>query len=272
MFVFDQLADHASYEGCHIHPSANIAEGATIAPGCIVGANAVVGPDVVLDKNVHVGPCAIVSGHTSIGSETKIYPMATIGSDPQDLKYAGEPTQLTIGKNNNIREYVNISTGTVGGGGKTFIGDNNLFMVYVHVAHDCIIGDNNVFANGVALAGHIEIGNNVVFGGMAGGHQFTKYGDRVMVAAGAKVAQDVPPFCMVHGDRASINGLNVIGLRRSGLSRESIKQIKEMYKVTFNENLTLEDAIKKIEAEIEASEERDIYVQFLKASERGITR
>ena len=114
-----------------------------------------VGPNVVLDKNVHVD-LALLFPDTSIGSETKIYPMATIGSDPQDLKYAGEPTQLTIGKNNNIREYVNISTGTAGGGGKTFIGDNTFFMVYVHVAHDCIIGDNNVFANGVVLAGHIK--------------------------------------------------------------------------------------------------------------------
>ena len=198
--------------------------------------------------------------------------MATVGSDPQDLKYAGEPTILTVGKNNKIREYVNISTGTVGGGNKTVIGDNNLFMVYVHVAHDCIIGDNNIFANSVALAGHIEVGNHVVFGGMSGGHQFTKYGDRVMVAAGAKVAQDVPPFCMVHGDRAKINGLNVIGLRRSGMSRDSIKQIKEMYRITYSENLPLEDAISKMESSIEESSEKALYIDFLKASERGITR
>ena len=239
MFVFDHLADHAAFKNTKIHPSAIIAEGAKIGEGCSIGANAVVGPDVVLDNDVMIGPSAIISGHTTIGSGTKVYPMATVGSDPQDLKYDGEPTLLIIGKNNKIREYVNISTGTVGDNSKTIIGDNNLFMVYVHVAHDCIIGDNNIFANSVALAGHIKIGNHCVFGGMAGGHQFTKYGDRVMVAAGAKVAQDVPPFCMVHGDRARINGLNVVGLRRSGMSRDTIKQIKEMYRITYYENLGL---------------------------------
>ena len=255
-----------------IHPTAIVAKGAELAVGVVVGPNAIVGPKVSLAKGVQIGAGAIISGITTIDQGTRVFPMATVGSDPQDLKYEGEETLVKIGKNNNIREYVNISCGTVGGGGETTIGDDNLIMVYSHVAHDCHIGSNCVFANSVQLAGHVVIGNNVVFGGMAGAHQFCRFGDRAMVAAGAVVVKDVPPFCMVQGDRATMAGLNVVGLRRSGMPRERISDVKNMFKILYNENLTLEDAMNKIGQEVQDSEQRATFLDFLRSSERGVCR
>lgn len=255
-----------------IDPSALIYQGAELAAGVVIGPRAIIGPKVKLHKNVKVGAGAIVSGKTEIGEGTEIYPFATVGSDPQDLKYKGEDTELKIGKGNKIREYVNISTGTVNGGGLTQIGDENLIMVYSHIAHDCIIGDRCILANGVHLAGHVQVQNSVVFGGMSGGHQFTRFGERAMVAAGAIVVQDVPPFCLVQGDRARISGLNVVGLRRADLPKDRISDIKNMFRIVFNENLTLEDAISRIEADIPESLPRASFLAFLQKSERGICR
>lgn len=262
----------SSFPGAKIHPSAMIAKGAELGQNVSVGPNAIVGPNVQLADDVVVGAGAIVSGRTKVGARTKIYPMATVGSDPQDLKYADEQTECIIGTDNLIREYVNISTGTVSGGGKTTIGDHNLIMVYSHVAHDCHIGNHCVFANGVQIAGHAVIGNHVVFGGMSGAHQFCRFGDRVMVAAGAIVVQDVPPFCMVHGDRARINGLNIVGLRRSGMKRDRISDIKAMFKYLYNENITMDEAIERILTQVPSSDEKDTFVSFLKESERGVCR
>ena len=238
----------------------------------IVGPNAIIGEKVKLASSVKVGAGAIVSGRTTVGRGTHIYPMATVGSAPQDLKFAGEDTELINGENNKIREYVNISLGTIGGGGKTVIGNSNLIMVYSHIAHDCYIGNHCVFANGVNLAGHIVIGDYVTFGGMSGGLQFCRFGDRAMVAAGAIVVQDVPPFCLVQGDRARVNGLNVVGLRRSGMSRSELSQVKTMFKILFNENLTLDAAIGKIGSHVESSKYRDQFLDFLTNSERGVCR
>ncbi len=261
-----------SSKDVRIHPQAIVYKGAELGVGVMIGPRAIVGPHVRLGDGVVVGAGAVIEGHTTIGSQTKISSYATLGSDPQDLKYKGEPTELHIGSHNSIREYVNISTGTVSGSGKTVVGDNNLIMVYSHIAHDCVVGNHCIFANGVHLAGHVVVGDRVVFGGMSGGHQFCRFGDRAMIAAGAIVVQDVPPFCMVQGDRARISGLNVVGLRRSDLPKERISDIKNMFRFLFNENLTVEDAINRILAEISDSPERASFVDFIKASERGICR
>ncbi len=258
--------------GGSIHPSALVAAEAELGDGVVIGPRAIVGPAVRLDRSVEVGAGAIINGATRIGEATRIYPMATVGSDPQDLKYAGESTELVIGAHNSIREYVNISTGTVGGGGRTTIGDHNLIMVYSHIAHDCHMGHHCILANGVHLAGHIEVGDHVVFGGMSGGHQFCRFGERAMVAAGAIVVQDVPPYCLVQGDRARINGLNVVGLRRSGLDRPTVSDIKAMFKILYNENLTVADAMERIKQEVRASDVRNAFVDFLTKSERGVCR
>ncbi len=259
-------------KGVSIHPTALVYKGAQLDEGVLIGPRAVIGPKVTLGKNVKVGASAIVEGKTTVGEGTEIYSMATIGSDPQDLKYRGEDTELIIGVNNRLREYVNISTGTANGGGKTSLGDNNLIMVYSHIAHDCHIGSNCILANGVHLAGHVQVHDFVVFGGMSGGHQFTRFGERAMIAAGAIVVQDVPPYCMVQGDRARISGLNVVGLRRSDLPKQRISDIKNMFKILFNENLTIEDAVSRIELEVPDSPQRQRFIEFLKRSERGVCR
>jgi UDP-N-acetylglucosamine acyltransferase len=235
-----------------------------------VGPRAFVGAGVKLGNRVKIGVGAIIEGVTTIGDDTIIYPYATVGSDPQDLKYAGETTELVIGSRNKIREYVNISRGTVGGGGKTVIGDDNLFMVYVHIGHDSVIGNGCIFANSVAVAGHVEIADFAVFGGLSAAHQFTKIGQYAMIAAGSKVTQDVPPFCMVHGDRAKPNGLNIIGLRRAGIT--ALESIKIMYKRVFNDNLGIEAAIEAIEHEVDDEWYRREFIQFLRASKRGLCR
>lgn len=257
-------------KGVFIHPLAQVAKGAELDHDVTIGPGAIIGPKVVIGKGAKIGAGVVAQGRSRIGANTHIYPYASIGSDPQDLKYAGEDTELIIGDDNRIREYVNISLGTAGGGGKTVIGNNNLLMVYTHVGHDCIIANNCIFANGVQLAGHVEVGNHVVFGGLSGAHQFSHYGDLVMVAAGSMCSQDVPPFCMVHGDHARINGLNVVGLRRSPI--KNLSDLKAMYRIVYNEGLGLEDAINKIKAEVQACPERNVFIDFLSKSTRGIVR
>ncbi len=258
--------------GVVIHPSATVAKGAELAQGVEIGPHAIIGSKVILSEGVHVGAGAIVEGRTRIGAETHIFPYATVGSIPQDLKYAGEDAELIIGSNNRIREYANISIGTEGGGGKTIIGDNNLFMVYTHIAHDVVVGNDCIFANSVQIAGHVVIGNGAVFGGLAGAHQFCRFGDLCMVGAASVVVQDVPPYCMVQGDRASINGLNVVGLRRAKVSATDLSAIKSMYRLVFSSQMTLEDARSAIASDVAESPYRQAFLDFLSKSERGVCR
>jgi UDP-N-acetylglucosamine acyltransferase len=255
-----------------IHPTAIVAKGAQIGRGveigpyCIIGAQAVIHDDVRLVANV------IVENRTTIGSRTIVHPFATLGAIPQDLKYGGEAAELIIGTENSIRQYVNMSIGTEGGGNKTVVGRRSIFMVNVHIGHDSVVGDNCIFANGVSLGGHVTIGDHAVLGGHAAVHQFCHVGMRSMTAGGSMVVQDIPPFCMVHGDRAVINGLNVVGLRRAGFSKDDINDIKNMYRLLYSENLTVEDAILRMEAEIGDTQWRREFVNFLRQSERGVCR
>lgn len=255
-----------------VHPNADVAPTAELGVGVEIGAGAVIGPKVKLGDRVRVATGAIIEGRTTIGAGSQIYPFATIGMPPQDLKYAGEDTHLIIGESNHIREYVNISLGTQGGGGCTEIGDNNLIMVYTHIAHDCKIGNYCIFANQVQLAGHITVQNNVVFGGMSGGHQFCNFGEYAMIAAGSIVVQDVTPYCMVQGDRAKVSGLNLVGLRRAGIREEKLSQIKNMFKILYKQNLTFDDATSKISRVIPDSPYKEAFLRFLEQSKRGVCR
>jgi UDP-N-acetylglucosamine acyltransferase len=255
-----------------IHPSAVIEPGAQIGQGVHVGPYCVVGPKVQLHDGVRLESHVTVGGRTTVGARTVIYPFATIGVIPQDLKYAGEDAELIIGEENSIRQYVNMSIGTAGGGGRTVIGRRSLFMVYVHIGHDSHVGDNVVFANGVSLGGHVIIESRAFIGGHAAVHQFCRVGSRAMVGGGSMVTQDVPPFTTAQGDRARPTGLNLVGLKRAGYSNDELRDIKSMYRLLYNENLTVEDAIARMESEIPASPSRANFVAFLRASERGVVR
>ncbi len=259
-------------ERVQIHKTAIVHEGAELGHGVQIGPYAIIGSKVKLADEVIVEAHALVDGRTTVGARTRIHSFASVGSKPQDLKFAGEDTELLIGSDNMIREYANLSLGTVGGGGKTIIGNGNLFMVYTHIAHDCVVGNECIFANGVAIAGHAKIGNKAVFGGLSGLHQFCLVGEMVMVAAGAIVTQDVPPFVLVHGNRAQPSGLNVVGLRRSGLTQSQVSDVKASYRLIYNESLTIEGARAAILADIGDAGVKSKFLDFLAASKRGVCR
>jgi UDP-N-acetylglucosamine acyltransferase len=255
-----------------VHPTAIVEKGAQLGKGVQIGPFCVVGPKAVLHDWVRLDSHVTVQGRTTIGERSAIYQFATIGVIPQDLKFRNEDTELIIGAENSIRQYVNISIGTEGGGGRTVIGKRNLLMVYVHVAHDCVIGDNCVFANAVSLAGHVTVKDHAFLGGYAAVHQFVKIGELAMLGGGSMVVQDVPPFVMVQGDRAAPIGLNIVGLKRSGFSTDEVKDIKTMYRLLYSENLTVEDCLSRIERDVSDSRWRKMFVEFIKASERGVCR
>jgi UDP-N-acetylglucosamine acyltransferase len=230
----------------NIHPTAIVEDGAVIGPDCQIGPYSVVGAEVTLGANVELKSHVVIAGWTDIGDGTVVYPFASVGHAPQDLKYAGERTKLEIGKKNRIRESASFSPGTAGGGGITKIGDNNLFMVNTHVGHDCTVGSGNVFANAVGLAGHATVGDNVVLGANSGVHQFCRIGSGSMLAAYAAVVTDVIPFGMVHGNRAKLEGLNLIGLKRRGYDKTDINNLRAGFKDIFeNQTGTLQDRAAK---------------------------
>lgn len=222
----------------NIHKTAIIEDGAIIGDDVTIGAYTIIGKDVKIGNNNTIASHTLITGYTSIGDNNKIYSHAALGSEPQDLKYAGEKVELIIGNDNKIREFTLFNPGTSGGGSITRIGNNNLFMGYVHVAHDVIIKNNCVFANVATLAGHVEIENNVVVGGLTPIHQFCKLGSHVMIGGGSVVTQDIPSFCLAQGNHANVRGINLNGLRRK-FSREDINAIKLAYKDLFESGLPL---------------------------------
>ena len=226
-----------------IHKTAIIDPKAKIASNVKIGAYSVIGPDVEVNENTIIHSHVSISGQTIIGKENKIYPFASVGNDPQDLKYNGEKTKLIIGDNNTIREYVTINPGTIGGGGKTKIGNNCLFMISSHVAHDCIVGDNVIIANNVPLGGHVIIEDNVVIGGNSAVQQFTRIGKMAMIGGMTGVLHDVIPYGLSTGNRNSLQGLNLIGLRRAKFENKDILELSDAYKKIFatkniNENIS----------------------------------
>ena len=255
-----------------IHPTAIITPGAELHPSVQVGPYAVIGPHVRIGEGTVIGPHAVIEGRTRIGARNHIFQFASVGAIPQDLKYAGEPTELVIGDGNTIREFTTLNLGTVGGGGVTRVGNQNLFMAYSHVAHDCVVGNGCVLANGVALAGHVEVDDHVILGGLSAIHQFTRIGRHAFIAGGSMVAMDVPPYCTAQGDRAELAGLNTVGLQRHGYTEDQVRRIKDAYRILFRSKLGLNEATSALRAEHGGHAEIDHLLEFILASKRGITR
>jgi UDP-N-acetylglucosamine acyltransferase len=255
-----------------IHPTAIIQSGARLADNVSVGPYTVIGEHVVIGSGTTVASHVVIEGWTEIGSDNRIFQFSSIGADPQDLKYAGQKTYLKIGDRNRIREFTTLNRGTAEGGGLTTVGNDNLFMAYSHVAHDCIIHDHAVLANGATLAGHVEVGSAAILGGLVAVHQFCRVGCHTMISGGSMVNQDIPPYTIAQGDRAKTVGLNLIGLKRCGFSEGTIRGIKKAYRLIFRSGLNLEGALLKIAEDIERSPELDQFVNFIKDSQRGIAK
>lgn len=231
----------------NIHPTSVVDPKAEIASTAIVGPYCVVGPEVRLGEAVELLSHVAVSGHTTIGDGTRIFPFASIGHRPQDLKYRGEPSTLEIGKNNQIREHVTMNPGTEGGGMVTRVGNDCLFMASAHVAHDCILGDNVIMANNATLAGHVTVGEFAFLGGLSAVHQFVRIGKHAMIGGMSGVEGDVIPFGTVIGNRAHLNGLNIVGLKRRGFSRDDIHTLRNAYRLLFAPEGTLMERLSDVE-------------------------
>ena len=245
-----------------IHKTAIIDPKSKISSNVSIGPYSVIGPDVEIDENTIIYSHVSISGHTKIGKRNKIYPFASIGSDPQDLKYNGEETKLIIGDENTIREYVTINPGTVGDGGKTIIGNSCLFMISSHVAHDCLIGNNVIIANNVPLGGHVIIEDNVVIGGNSAVQQFTRIGKMAMIGGMTGVLHDVIPYGLSTGNRNSLQGLNLIGLRRAKFENKKILGLGEAYKEIFvTKNLT--ENISKLNGSLKDNELVKEVIKFI---------
>jgi UDP-N-acetylglucosamine acyltransferase len=255
-----------------IHPTAVIEPGAEIDPSCEIGPYAVIGGQVRLGPGNAVGSHAVLTGPTTLGSSNRIFPHAVLGCIPQDLKYRGEASSLSIGDKNTFREFSTVHIGTAGGGGVTRIGSGGLFMANSHVGHDCQIADGAIFANSAALAGHVVVEDHVHIGGLSAVHQFCRIGQFAFVGGMTGVGMDVAPYCTVSGARAELAGVNVIGMQRAGMAEEQIGRIKQAYKVVFRSNLGLQEAIAELSEELAGYPEIDHFIEFLKGSQRGITR
>ena len=252
----------------NIHPTAIIEDGAQISPKAVVGPYAFVSRKAVLHEGVVIAQGAQIHGHTIVGENTKIFQNAAIGSIPQDLKFRGGDVRLVIGKNNTIREFTFFNPGTEDDRGETVIGDNNLFMAYTHVAHDCIIGDNNIFANNAALAGHVVVGNHVVIGGHTPVHQFVHIGDHAMIGGASAVTQDIPPFCLAEGNRATVRSLNIVGLRRR-FDKEDIQALSDAYKKIFRGKGAMKDSAQQLLEESQNEKVKQL-CEFILHTQRGI--
>ncbi len=255
-----------------IHPTAIIDKTVELGENVEVGAYTIIKGEVRIGDNTKIGEHAYIQGITEIGKNNKIYPFASIGSDPQDLKYNGEPTKLIIGDNNIFREFVTINRGTVGGKGITKIGNNNLFMAYSHVAHDCEVKNYVILANNATLAGHITVENYAIIGGLSAVHQFCKIGEYAMIAGKTGVAKDIPPFMLASGQRAKLYGPNLIGLRRHGFSEERIKIIRKVYNLLFKRKEGFRETCEMLEKEYSDNEDVMKILNFIKNSERGVTK
>ncbi|EWY42149.1 UDP-N-acetylglucosamine acyltransferase [Skermanella stibiiresistens SB22] len=232
-----------------IHPTAIIDPAATLGSAVVIGPFCVVGADVVLADGVRLHSHVVVEGRTRIGAGTQIFPFASIGHAPQDLKFHGEPSELIIGANNRIREHVTMNPGTEGGGMVTRVGDNCLFMMASHVAHDCVIGNNVILANNATLGGHVHVGDHAILGGLSAVHQFVRIGAHAMIGGMSGVEQDVIPFGLVMGERARLNGLNLIGLQRRGFGKEDIRALRAAYKALFSADKTLAERVEQVGSE-----------------------
>lgn len=254
-----------------IHATAIISPKAKLADNVSVGPFSVIGDNVVIGQGTKIGVHCVIEGNTTIGKNCELFTGAVVGSRPQDLKFKGEKVFLEIGDNNIIREYCTLNPGT-GEGAKTSVGNDNLLMAYSHVAHDCRVGNGCVLANNSTLAGHVTIEDRAVIGGIVAIHQFVRIGMLSIIGGCSKVVQDIPPYSTCDGHPARIYGLNLIGLRRKGMSHDAIKKIDQAFKLIFNSGLSAKHALEKVQQEIEKTEEINYLINFVQSSERGLTR
>lgn len=254
-----------------IHPTAIVHDGAELDSNVIVGPYCIIGPNVKIARNTKLHSHVVVDGLTTLGEGNELFPFSSVGMAPQDLKYRDEPSTLIIGDRNRIREGVTIQPGTRDGNMKTLVGSENLFMANSHVAHDCVIGSKNVVANSVALAGHVTLGDGCILGGMAGIHQFARIGSLSFIGAGAMVSLDVPPFCIAQGDRACLRGLNLIGMKRAGFSKEDISTVKKVFRGLFLKKGGLRKNLEEIPEDISSNAKAKLLLEFVISTERGVT-
>ena len=255
-----------------IHPTAIVDPEAELDADVDIGPYSIIAGHVSIGSGTVIGPHAMVEQYTSIGPDCRIYQYASIGAPPQAIKFKGEITYLKIGRGTTVREFVTINRGTEFGGGVTEVGENNLLMAYCHIAHDCKTGRNVILANNATLAGHIIIGDYVTVGGLVAIHQFVKIGDYAYIGGKSAVAKDIPPYVIASGDRAVLYGLNKIGLKRHGFGDNTVKTLKKAYRIIFRIGLTTKEAIQRVQAEVDQIPEVVNLVEFIKSSERGITR
>ncbi len=255
-----------------IHPTAIVHPNARIGRHVEIGAFTIIGEHVEIGDDCRIGPHAVITGHTRIGRGNRIFQFVSLGEEPQDKKYAGEPTRLEIGDYNTIREFCTFNTGTVQDKGVTRIGNHNWIMAYVHIAHDCSVGDHTIFANNASLAGHVEIADHVILGGFTGVHQFCRIGAHVITGIASVVRQDIPPYVTASGNPASPHGINSEGLKRRGFSADAIAAIKRAYKTLYKSGLGLNEATAAIQAEAARQPELAQLAEFLTIPGRGIIR
>jgi len=255
-----------------IHSTAIISNKADIADDVAVGPYAVVGDDVEIASGTQIDSHVVINGPTKIGRDNHIYQFASIGDDPQDKKYANEPTRLIIGNRNTIREFCTISRGTTQDKGETVVGDDNWIMAYVHIAHDCVLGNKTILANNTTLAGHVHVGDWVICGGFSGIHQFCKVGAHAFLGMYAGINRDVPAYTMVSGQPATPRGINSEGLKRRDFTADQIRNIKNAYRVTFRQGKKLTEAIEEIAGLCEEQPEVNLFLESLRSSERGLVR
>jgi UDP-N-acetylglucosamine acyltransferase len=255
-----------------IDPKAIVSPKAELAEGVTVGPYTVIEDGVQIGKGTWIGPHAVIKGPTTIGEDNKIFQFSSIGDAPQDLKYKGEPTRLEIGSRNVFREFTTMNRGTVGGGGLTVIGSDNLFMAFTHVAHDCRVGNKIVMANYATLAGHVELGDWVIMGGYSGTHQFTKVGAHAFIGNNAAVTRDVPPYVMAVGTPAVPHSINSEGLKRRGFSPEQIRNLKNAYRILYRSDLKLDEAVSQLKQLADSQPELQPMIDFIAASTRSLVR
>jgi len=255
-----------------IHPTAIVAEGARLHETVEVGPYAIIGPHVTIGEGTTVGAHAVIEGDTTIGRRNRIFQLAAVGGQPQDLKYKGQRTRLEIGDENTIREFATVHVGTEEGGGVTRIGNRCLLMAYSHVAHDVQLGNGVILANAASLAGHVIVEDFAIFGGLSAAHQFVRVGRHAFISGKTGVGMDVPPYCTVTGHHAELAGLNTVGLTRHGFSEESIRRIKHAYRTLFRMKLGLREAISRVRAEAGDDPHVEHMLRFIEGSERGVTR
>jgi UDP-N-acetylglucosamine acyltransferase len=255
-----------------IDPRAIVDPGARIAPDVVVGPYSIVGDGVEIGSGCRIGPHVVIKGPTRIGRDNHIFQFASIGEAPQDKKYGGEPTRLEIGDRNVLRESVSIHRGTVNGGGVTRVGDDNLIMIGVHIAHDCHVGNHTIFANNATLAGHVTIEDHVILGGATLVRQFCSLGIHSFTAGGSLINKDVPPFVLVSGQMARPYGLNVEGLKRRGFDAGAIRMLRQAYKLVYRSNLTLEQALAALREMEPDCPQVGVMARFIERSRHGIVR